>query len=117
MKSKPMHLVSTSDIGKVAAAVFLNPEKYANTAIPIVGDKLTFDEADKIFKEKTGKPIAILPKLPFKAVMLGLSELKVMFNWFPADSPGIDPAKCRETWGLMTWSEWIESESPFKKQP
>jgi uncharacterized protein YbjT (DUF2867 family) len=113
MKSKPMHLISTSDIGKVAARVMLDPDKYANKAFPLVGDKLTFDEANAIFREKTGKPITVFPVLGFHAVMLGLQELKVMFKWFPADPPGIDVAKCREEWGLMRWDEWIEKESGF----
>jgi hypothetical protein len=117
MKSKPMHLISTSDIGKVAASVFLNPEKHANTSISLVGDKLTFAEADAVFKEKTGKSIPIMPVLPFNAVMLGLHELKIMFKWFPADPAGINAAKCKEEWGLMSWGEWVEMESPFKKVP
>jgi hypothetical protein len=115
MKSKPMHLISTSDIGKVAAATFLNPEKYANTSISLVGDKLSFAEADAVFREKTGKSIPIMPFLPFQAVMLGLSELKIMFKWFPADPPGLDAGKCREELGLMTWGEWVERESAFRK--
>jgi hypothetical protein len=109
-----MYLISTADIGKVAAKVFLDPEKYAKTSISLVGDKLTFAEANEIFKQKTGKPIPTLPILPFHVVMLGLNQLKIMFNWFPADPPGIDVAKCREQWGLMTWAEWVEKESAFK---
>jgi hypothetical protein len=116
MKSKPMHLISTSDIGKVAANVFLNPEKYAKTSISLVSEKMTFAEADAVFKEKTGKAIPTMPLLPFNAVMLGLSQLKIMFKWFPADPPGLDAVKCREEWGLMTWGEWVEKESPFRKQ-
>ncbi|KAF2421044.1 putative nucleoside-diphosphate-sugar epimerase [Tothia fuscella] len=115
MKSRPMHLISTSDIGKVAASVFSNSEKYANTAISLVGDKLTFAEADAIFKEKTGKSIPTLSLLPFNAVMLGLKEFKIMFKWFPVDPPGIDAAKCKEEWGLMSWGEWLEKENPFIK--
>lgn len=110
-----MHLISTSDIGKVAARVFLTPENYASKSISLVGDKLTYEEADAIFKEKTGNSIPTLPTLLFNAVMLGLNELKVMFKWFPADPPGIDVSKCREEWGLMTWGEWVERESGFKK--
>lgn len=115
MKTKPMHLISTSDIGKVAATIFLSPETYENTAVSLVSEKLTFVELDKIFKEKTGKSIPTLPLVAFQAVMLGLSQLKVMFKWFPADSPGVDAEKCREEWGLMTWGEWVENESLFKK--
>jgi uncharacterized protein YbjT (DUF2867 family) len=116
MKAKPMHLISTADIGKVAAAVFLNPEKYANTSISLVGDKLSFAEADAIFKEKTGKPIPTMPFLLFQAVMLGLKELRIMFKWFPADPPGLDAGKCREEWELMTWGEWLHRESAFKEE-
>lgn len=110
-----MHLISTSDIGKVAAAAFLNPENYAGRSISLVGDKLTFEEANAIFKEKTGQPMPTMPILLFNAVMLGLSELKIMFKWFPAAPPGIDAVKCREEFGLMTWREWVERESAFKK--
>lgn len=110
-----MHLISTSDIGKVAGAVFMNSDKYANTSISLLGDKLTFLEADAIFREKTGKPISIMPIVPFKTVMLALSELKIMFKWFPADPPGLDAVKCRAEWGLMSWGEWVEKESAFKK--
>jgi uncharacterized protein YbjT (DUF2867 family) len=114
MKSKPMHLISTADIGKVAAKIFLDPARYAKRSIYLAGDKLTFAEANEIFKQKTGKPIAVLPILPFHAIMLGLNQLKIMFNWFPADPPGIDVAACREQWGLMSWADWIEKESAFK---
>lgn len=110
-----MHLISTSDIGKVAATVFLHPDKYANTSHSLVADRLTFAEANKIFEEKTGKLMPTMPTPVFNVVMLGLSQLKVMFQWFPADPPGIDAARCREEWGLMTWAEWVERESAWKK--
>ncbi|TID14640.1 nucleoside-diphosphate-sugar epimerase family protein [Venturia nashicola] len=115
LKSRPMHLISTSDIGKVAATVFLHPEKYENTSITLVSEKLTFTDLDKIFKEKTGKPIPTMPWLAFQAVILGLNQLKIMFQWFPAEPPGIDAEKCREEWGSMTWEEWVEKESAWKR--
>jgi NmrA-like family len=115
MKSQPMHLISTSDIGKVAATILLNPEKYENKSISLVSEKLTFSELDAVFKEKTGKSIPTMPYIAFHAVLLGLNQLKIMFKWFPADPPGIDKDKCREEWGLMTWGEWVEKESPFRQ--
>lgn len=91
-----MHLFPTSDIGKVAATILLNPVNYENTSIALESEKLTFPELDAVFKEKNGKSIPNMPYMAFHAVMLGLSQLKVMFRWFPADPPGIDKDKCRE---------------------
>ncbi|KAF2667899.1 NAD(P)-binding protein [Microthyrium microscopicum] len=114
MKTKPIHLISTHDIGRVAGTIFLDPEKYANTAISLVGDKLTFAQADAIFKEKTGTNMKVMGIVPFSLVMLGLSELRTMFKWFPANPEGLDVGRCREEWGLMSWGEWVERESGFK---
>lgn len=112
-----MHLISTTSIGKVAATIFLHPSPniHENISIPLVASKLTFTELDEIYKEKTGSAIPTMPWIVFQVVILGLRQLKIMFQWFPTDPPGIDVEKCREEWGLITWGEWVERESAWKK--
>lgn len=47
-----LQMITTSDIGKVAAEAFLNAEKeeYKNKAISLAGDELTPNEAAKVFQ-------------------------------------------------------------------
>jgi len=52
-----LQMISTKDIGTVAAEAFLNAsdERYRNTGISLAGDALTPRDAARIFKEETGQ--------------------------------------------------------------
>lgn len=50
-----LQLVSVHDIGRFAAAVLTEPEKWAGRAIGLAGDSLTLVEAKEKFKKVTGK--------------------------------------------------------------
>lgn len=78
----PLQMLASNDIGRIAAKVFGDPEKYLGQAIDIAGDSLTMPEAATIIGDKLGKEIAYtaLPMEEFKSAMG--EEYAVMVNWF-----------------------------------
>lgn len=52
----PLQLVSTKDIGRVAAEAFLHADEevYKNNSVSLAGDSITPRQAAKAFKEATG---------------------------------------------------------------
>lgn len=96
MGSKSLQMVSTKDIGWFAAQSFLYPEKHQNTALTLVGDELTQPEADAVFKEVTGKAMALAPCPIASAVKFVLKgSVGDMFKWFEKEGYGGDVEECR----------------------
>jgi uncharacterized protein YbjT (DUF2867 family) len=77
--------IATDDIGWFAAQSFLNPEEYRSKSIQLAGDKLSFDEVAKIYREKMGRslPLPLGGRLfPFLVTNVFLKELGQLFEYF-----------------------------------
>lgn len=116
---KKLQLVSTKDIGRVAAEALLNAddERYKNKAISLAGDAVSANEAAQIFKEVTGQTIpstfGIVGTL-LKIVMK--DEIGRMFDWFRDEGYGADFAALKQTYPfLRDFRQWLEEESAWKK--
>lgn len=114
-----LQLVSTKDIGKVAAEAFLhaNSDEYRNKSIDLAGDEINPDEAANIFKEVTGRNIPLTNSFVGRALKFGLREqLGIMFDWFATDGFGVDLAETRRRYPYMKdFRTWLETESAWKK--
>ena len=75
----PLQMVAVADIGKVAAAVLLDPSSVEG-GVEIAGDELTGTQIAEVFGRQAGLP-GRYEALPI-AVLDGNSDMKAMFEWF-----------------------------------
>src|SRR5262245_19068593 len=80
----PMQLIAVKDIGEFALLAFQKPmaAEFHNAALSLAGDEITFDEAGKEFKKRTGKDIPTTLGLVAHGLLLMLKEVKLMFAYF-----------------------------------
>ena len=96
LEDKKLQMISTKDIGWFAAQSFLRPEQHRNVALTLVGDELTQPEADAIFKEVTGRSMALALCPVANAVKFVLKEtVGDMFKWFGQEGYGGNVKECR----------------------
>ncbi|RAO71716.1 uncharacterized protein BHQ10_007728 [Talaromyces amestolkiae] len=116
---KPLQLVSTRDIGRVAAMAFLDPGKYRNVALTLVGDELTQSEAEVIFQEVTGGEHMPMIPCPVGSAVKFFKKDTVgdMFRWFEENGYGGDVGWCREEFsGMMDYRTWLLERSAFAQR-
>jgi uncharacterized protein YbjT (DUF2867 family) len=113
---KKVQYVSSTDVGKVAALAFENPDTYHGQAISLAGDALTHTEGAAIFKRQTGKDMPETFGFVGSAIKVVLREqLGDMFVWFHEKGFGADlPALRKEYPFLMDFGTWLEKESKFR---
>jgi uncharacterized protein YbjT (DUF2867 family) len=109
--SKPLQIVSTTDIGFFAAQSFLHPEKMHKAAPSLVGDELTQPQADVIFREVVGKSMPLAPCLVGSAVKFILKDtVGDMFLWFAEDGFKGDVQECRRAYPQMqNFRAWLQA--------
>ena len=108
--------ISSQDIGKISAAIFMNPEKYLGRVIPLAAEEMNMQQAAAIFSEVLEKEISYqkLPKIITRLVMGKL--LYKMFKWINENDAvimeNLDWQK-NEFTDLLTLKQWIAMN--FKK--
>ena len=115
---RKLQLVSTHDIGILAAAAFKEQERYASQAISLATDELTPREADVIFKRSFGT------NMPRTFDFLGTTikavlheQLGAMFKWFVDVGFGADPSAYRKQFPEMQgFEQWLNASGSFKKR-
>jgi uncharacterized protein YbjT (DUF2867 family) len=75
----PLQMVAVDDIGAVAAAVIVDPDRVPAGSVEIAGDELTGAEIAATFGRQAGLP-ARFQSLPLEAA--GDDDLRAMFAWF-----------------------------------
>ena len=114
-----LQLISTSDIGRIAAEAFMNADsdEFRNKAISLAGDELTPNQAAKVFKRVTGKEIP--STYWFVGVLIKWllwEKLGIMFTWFKTDGFGADIPELKRRFPFMQdFETWLELESAWKK--
>jgi uncharacterized protein YbjT (DUF2867 family) len=115
-----LQMISTSDIGTIAADAFLHAdtEEYRNKAISLAGDELSPDEAAKIFKETTGQEIPWTYSIVGRLLRWLLREqLGLMFDWFVVSGFKADIGALRKRYPfLKDFRSWLVEESAWKKR-
>lgn len=112
VRSKPLQLVATDDIGVFAAKSFNNPEEYGGKCISIAGDELTYEKMVDVFINKTGAE----PPHTFDFVARGAlwmsKEMGTMFAWFEKQGYGADIAALKkEHPDLVDLKTWLEKKA------
>jgi uncharacterized protein YbjT (DUF2867 family) len=75
-----IQMIAVADIGKVAAAVLLDPASNAAGSVEIAGDMRTADQAAALIGERLGKP-GRFESLPL-SVVSDDADRRAMFEWF-----------------------------------
>jgi uncharacterized protein YbjT (DUF2867 family) len=80
-KDKLFQLISTEDVGRIAAHILVNKEKYNHRTIPIAADEMDMQTAAKTFSEVLEKPVSYsqLPGL-LTRIFMG-ADLHTMFTY------------------------------------
>jgi hypothetical protein len=114
----PLQLVDTVDIGQWAADAFYQPEdaKFKNKAITLAGDEMSFEEADKLWREKTGGGIPTTFSFLASLMLYLISDLRLMFLWFKYNGYRADIKALNGNRKMVTMEEWIDRELVKKTQ-
>ena len=117
MDSK-LQLVSSVDIGLLAAHAFKNQASYEGKAISFATDELTFQEAKNIFKKVTGSEMPTT--YPFVGRLLKFllhEQLGAMFDWFKSDGFGANPREYKDKFPetLQDFEKWLRQSSRFAR--
>jgi len=116
-QDRKLQLISTADIGHFAAQALTKPEAYRNRVISLAGDELSFAEATKIFRDKTGSPAPATYSFLGSGMLWGIKEMGTMFSWFRDEGYGANISELKkEHPGLLTLGDWIEKKSAFAKK-
>jgi uncharacterized protein YbjT (DUF2867 family) len=97
----PVQMVAVADIGRVAAAVLLDPSRVPEGAIEIAGDEVTGEQAAEVLGGRYE---------PLPVAVLDDPDLRAMFTWFVEARPAYraDLARTREldpqVQDLATWA-------------
>jgi hypothetical protein len=111
-------MISTKDIGKVAAEAFLNAsdERYHNKGISLAGDSLSPNDAARIFKEETGQEIPSTYPVLAWIIRTLVPDLRHMFAWFRKAGFGTDVQGVRAQYPFMSdFRTWLREESDWRK--
>ena len=119
MDSK-LQLISTKDIGKIAAEAFLKADsvEYKNQWISLAGDEITASEAARIFEETTGQKFPTTYAFVARLLKWLLHEqLGLMFNWLGKEGFGTDMGVMKQKYPfLKDFKLWLETESDWAKK-
>ncbi|MBD2070099.1 NmrA family NAD(P)-binding protein [Leptolyngbya sp. FACHB-671] len=109
--TKPLHLITTKDMGRVAAYVMKHPEQYIGKAIELAGDVLTPRQMADAFAKAQGKPVVYKEVPPWIFLLLFRKSLFDLIQWYrnhgyQADVPHL---RDQEFPGLLTtFQEFLE---------
>ncbi len=107
---KPLHLITTKDMGRIAAYVMKHPSKYIGKEIELAGDVLTPKQLAEAFSLAQGIPV-VYKQIPAWIFLLLLrKELFALIQWYRTQGYQADVKGLREEFpGLLTtFSEFLE---------
>jgi uncharacterized protein YbjT (DUF2867 family) len=79
---KPLHLVTTKDMGRVAAYVMKHPSQYIDREIELAGDVLTPKQMAEAFSKVQGSPVAYKEVPPWIFLLLFRKSLFDLIQWY-----------------------------------
>jgi uncharacterized protein YbjT (DUF2867 family) len=112
---RKLQLVSSTDVGMLAAEAFKTPEEYNSKAISLATDEISPREAAEIFERVVGKEIP--STYPFVGRLIKIllkQQLGVMFQWFKEEGFGADPKEFTRKYAEMqNFEQWLRYRSGF----
>ncbi|GAA6042535.1 hypothetical protein JCM8097_004655 [Rhodosporidiobolus ruineniae] len=104
-------LISTHDIGRVAALAIRDQARYAGRAIPLAGDALSMKEIVEVYRRE-GMKTSILGRVQTAVIHMFLpAAITKMYIWL-RETGGfkVDVEACRAEFGLQTFGEWLAAQ-------
>lgn len=112
IKSRPLQLISTDDIGTFAALSFMQPQQFSGKGISLAGDELWYAEVEEIFRKKTGLPPHTTFSFIARLVLRLSEEMGTMFSFVEKEGYGADIKSLKEIHPeLKSLSQWLDSSS------
>lgn len=112
VKSRPLQLVSTDDIGVFASKAFLQPRDFRGHCISLAGDELTYLEMVRVYKEATGSTVPTTWSILARLMLWMSKELATMFRFFEQQGCDADIAKLRKMHPAMKdLGMWLREKS------
>jgi len=106
----PLQMITVEDIGAVAAAAVLDPDRVAGGSIEIAGDELTGEQIAEAYRHRYDVPARYEP-LPID-VLDGDVDQRAMFEWL--SQPPAFQADLAATRALAprtkTFEQWLETQ-------
>ncbi|MEV0177157.1 NmrA/HSCARG family protein [Streptomyces sp. NPDC050803] len=98
----PLQMIAVSDIGRIAADAFADPDAFIGRAVEIAGDELTVRQIAEVFGRVDGVPTR------FEQRPEAVEEFAKMYGWINEHGYGADLAALRERHpGLLTLEAWL----------
>jgi uncharacterized protein YbjT (DUF2867 family) len=113
--NKPLHLITTKDMGRVAAYVMQHPSKYIDRAIELAGDVLTPQQIATAFGKAQGRPV-IHKEVPAWIFLLFFRlELFKLIQWYRQQGyqADVEFLRSQEFPGLLTTFEEFLAETDW----
>lgn len=108
---RPLHLITTKDMGRVAAYAMQHPAEYIGRAIELAGDVLTPQEMAEEFSRVQGKSVVHREIPPWIFLLLFRKQLFDLIQWYRKEGYRADVQYLREEEfpGLLTtFREFLE---------
>lgn len=109
----PLQMIAVQDVGAVAAAAALDPDRVAGGSIEIAGDELTGEQIAAAYQHRHDIPARYDP-LPID-VLAGNADQRAMFEWF-AHPPAFQ-ADFAATRALAprtkTFEQWLQEQQSW----
>lgn len=107
---RPLHLVSTQDVGQVAASVMQRGEQYLGRAIELASDVLTPEKMSVVFSRVQNRPVKHQEVPPWIFLLLFRKSLYDLIQWYRNEGYQANVAKLREEFPgmLSTFEEFLQ---------
>ncbi|KAL2133823.1 hypothetical protein VTI74DRAFT_1629 [Chaetomium olivicolor] len=109
VKSRPLQLVATDDIGVFAAKSFVQVDQFKGQSISLAGDELTYDQMVEVFRRKTGAAPPLTWSLVARLILWLSEEMGTMFSFFEKEGYGANIPELKKLHpGLKDLGTWLE---------
>lgn len=113
--SRKLQFISVRDIGIFAAKALTEPQEWKGKALALAGDSLTLEEAKAKFKEVTGKDLPQTFTFLGGALLWGIKDVGLMFEFFEKEGYGADiEATKKDVPSLQDFETWLKESSKWK---
>lgn len=115
---RPLHLITTKDVGRVAAYVIQHPSRYLNRAIELAGDVLTPVQMAEEFSKAQGIPVVHREVPAWIFLVLFRKSLFDLIQWYRRKGYQADVKHLREVEfpGLLTTFETFLAETHWSEK-
>ncbi|MGI8502190.1 MAG: NmrA family NAD(P)-binding protein [Hassallia sp.] len=115
---KPLHLITTIDMGRVAAYVIKNPDKYIGQEIELASDVLTPKQLAKAFSQAQGTTVVHKETPAWMFLLLFQKELYALIQWYRHKGYQADVQHLRQEFpGLLTtFDEFLQETNWGNKE-